>query len=390
MRGTITTQSPGMNCSSSSSRGVIGTAAAALTSAMSVSFRASLSAPGTLAALMELVTLEFAREAVTLVATPGESVSVLATDPSQSSCLDACFPHAKKADGLFADFETPGADRPTRISFRPELLVKALKHHVKKSDEVELVQYREVPADPPPAEHQPSDTPFTYARRRRNGNNANANNNNKNNGEIGSKKRRTAGTAAVSPGYLYVYVHRSTTTATKTSTHQIPLLEVLDGSGEELRIDPAQFHFTHQVFTEHAAVLVDILGELRHADVEDVAVTLDRTSVTFAGVGESHFNALTVRLEDLNASCEDGASGTIQVLCDESGGKPHTERFRRKFLHRLGMLGGSMTSLLLQLGPGCPLSAIATLEGGGTCQLFVAPMLPEHANDAADPPYAAG
>ena len=301
---------------------------------------------------MDLVSAEFSQENVSLIATRKKNVQVFATDIAQSTCLDANFPHGAR-EGLFEGFDMPHAERDVvRISFRPELLVHALKYNVKKSDSVEIVV-------------------------------------------------STHGNAAGAPStaHLYVYIQRCTTTATKISTHQIPLMEVLD-DGEEFRIDPERFTFTHQMFTEHASVVLDILSELKHADVDDVAVTMDGSSVCFEGLSPSHFNRLSIRLEDLTARARradgdnfgrgddygaaldvDGGaltgSSTVSVLCEPEEGCPehHTEKFRRKFLHRLSPFGSVATSVLVQMGRGAPLSVIVTMRGGGTCQLFVAPML---------------
>ena len=301
---------------------------------------------------MDLVSAEFSQENVSLIATRKKNVQVFATDIAQSTCLDANFPHGAR-EGLFEGFDMPHAERDVvRISFRPELLVHALKYNVKKSDSVEIVV-------------------------------------------------STHGNAAGAPStaHLYVYIQRCTTTATKISTHQIPLMEVLD-DGEEFRIDPERFTFTHQMFTEHASVMLDILSELKHADVDDVAVTIDGSGVCFEGLSPSHFNRLSIRLEDLTARARradgdnfgrgddygaaldvDGGaltgSSTVSVLCEPEEGCPehHTEKFRRKFLHRLSPFGSVATSVLVQMGRGAPLSVIVTIRGGGTCQLFVAPML---------------
>ena len=325
-------------------------------------FRARVAHPATLSAIMDLVSAEVSQEKVSLIATRKKNVQVFATDIAQSTCLDANFPHGAR-EGLFEDFDMPHAERDVvRISFRPELLVHALKYNVKKSDSVEIVQYASNAAAP--------SNIGEYARR---GSTRHKSQHRQTTTETGNGARRsTRGNAAGAPStaHLYVYIQRCTTTATKISTHQIPLMEVLD-DGEEFRIDPERFTFTHQMFTEHASVVLDILSELKHADVDDVAVTMDGSSVCFEGLSPSHFNRLSIRLEDA-----DGDS-TVSVLCEPEEGCPehHTEKFRRKFLHRLSPFGSVATSVLVQMGRGAPLSVIVTMRGGGTCQLFVAPML---------------
>ncbi|GHP08907.1 hypothetical protein PPROV_000764400 [Pycnococcus provasolii] len=354
-------------------------------------FRARVAHPATLSAIMDLVSAEFSQENVSLIATRKKNVQVFATDIAQSTCLDANFPHGAR-EGLFEDFDMPHAERDVvRISFRPELLVHALKYNVKKSDSVEIVQYASNAAAP--------SNIGEYARR---GSTRHKSQHRQTTTETGNGARRsTRGNAAGAPStaHLYVYIQRCTTTATKISTHQIPLMEVLD-DGEEFRIDPERFTFTHQMFTEHASVVLDILSELKHADVDDVAVTMDGSSVCFEGLSPSHFNRLSIRLEDLTARARradgdnfgrgddygaaldvDGGaltgSSTVSVLCEPEEGCPehHTEKFRRKFLHRLSPFGSVATSVLVQMGRGAPLSVIVTMRGGGTCQLFVAPML---------------
>lgn len=153
----------------------------------------------------------------------------------------------------------------------------------------------------------------------------------------------------------------------KRSKHSIALFDP-SLHGDEAEIDGAQFNWSAEVFTDTPMLLHEVVTQLKGAGCEELQLQATHDAITFASTGGSS--------SMMDACVTVSSDDKFVIACETAYGAS----FAFRYFLRLAKLCKTADRLLLQMGADSPLSAVVDLCGGGSCQVFLAPLVDEEDN----------
>ncbi|KAK9816854.1 hypothetical protein WJX72_006159 [[Myrmecia] bisecta] len=165
--------------------------------------------------------------------------------------------------------------------------------------------------------------------------------------------------------------------AVKRTKHRISLLDAVEGDDTTTIVDPADFEFTVEAFTEQPSLLTEVIAQLKVVECEEVTVKLDSRRLQFACSG-----CKSMQTEADFTFYQQAAGGAMCLVTEPDA--EYAAKFSFRHFQRVGRICKAAKNVLLQMGPESPLSTVVMLQGGGTVQLFLAPLLDDELGNAVN------